>query len=778
MIILLILEEILSMRQKENEISAVDNSILMEPSFISISIPTTQTSISESFPKDLATNKSMSFLQTCQFSRSKTPKKMILQKKISGKMRINQLEKQVMDLTNQLLFNDTTSLLALSEKHLPPSVYFIVKMYIDFKNKRKLDYRYNNELKQLALTIYFLGPKVYTFLKKILLLPNPCILKRVTQHFQLMPGLNDFLFNFINFKTKNFKPDDLECILCAGEMTLKTNLYYLIKNDEIIGFNQTKNIKTYEPTKHALVLMIRGINVNWKLPIAYFLVSNSCTGLELQDIIFSTISKLFNIGINVKAFVTDMGPNFFKFAEDVNVSPTRPFFLINDKKIIYIFDPPHILKATRNIFFQHVFKCGNELFDTKCLKLFFNQDRNSNPRAAPKLTNAHIFPNAAEKMRFDLAAQVFSHSVASGMSYYLANNNLPSISKPTIQFIDNMDKLFDIFNSTEKPNLKIHNRPFKKTNEQLTHLMLMSNFFKTLKVISKKNGKDVTNQMKFINGWLISISGLILLWDTINSNKTKNYVLYTNRINQDCLKNLFCTFRQQTSNNTYPTPIQFIHGFKKLFCLNYFKHSNNVNYIKDLDTILTQISTTSIENINTLFPNKTTFNMKKPNLQVSTVDYQTLSLPDQNYFSYICGYLMNKCLSRHTCDICLKYARTQNNLEPSFLLSYYKSYSNKKNSTIENPTMLHNDFYNYIFEMETLFIKLFPTLSVEIGVGEKIKFQINNIPFNHPCILFESQYLINLFVRFRIYTAIKFLNRHMVSEKKIKNRKLCILEHL
>lgn len=47
-----------------------------------------------------------------------------------------------------------------------------------------------------------------------------------------------------------------------------------------------------------------------------------------------------------------MGPNFSKFSKDVNVSSTQPFFFVNDKIIVYLFDPPHILKASRNMFFQ------------------------------------------------------------------------------------------------------------------------------------------------------------------------------------------------------------------------------------------------------------------------------------------------------------------------------------------------------------------------------------------------------------------------------------------
>ncbi|KAL4089028.1 hypothetical protein QTP88_024106 [Uroleucon formosanum] len=116
------------------------------------------------------------------------------------------------------------------------------------KESERVQAEYSNEIKQLALSIYFLGPRVYNLL-------------RITSKYEIDPGLNDFLFNFVSFKISSFKPEALDCILCADEMALKTNLFY-----------------NYEPAKYALVLMLRGINENWKQPIAYFHVSSSCTG--------------------------------------------------------------------------------------------------------------------------------------------------------------------------------------------------------------------------------------------------------------------------------------------------------------------------------------------------------------------------------------------------------------------------------------------------------------------------------------------------------------------
>lgn len=108
-------------------------------------------------------------------------------------------------------------------------------------------------------------------------------------------------------------------------MALKTSLHYNINKDEIIGLNQTNINKTFISAKYALICMIRGININWKQSIAYFLVSSSCTGYDLKDIVFSTIQKLFNIDFNIKSFVTDMSPNFVSFDNTLNASPDRPY---------------------------------------------------------------------------------------------------------------------------------------------------------------------------------------------------------------------------------------------------------------------------------------------------------------------------------------------------------------------------------------------------------------------------------------------------------------------
>ncbi|KAE9523295.1 hypothetical protein AGLY_016243 [Aphis glycines] len=408
-----------------------------------------------------------------------------------------------------------------------------------------------------------------------------------------------------------------------------------------MGLNITNNHKTYEPAKYALVLMLSGINVNWKQPIAYFLVSSSCTGYDLRDIIISTIIKIQSTSLDIKAFITDMGSNF----------------------VVYIFDPPHLLKATRNMFFQHKFKFNEDLIEKKYLMSFYNQGSTCNLRLAPKLTYPHIYPNAFQKMRVYLAAQTFSATVAASIETYLELNKLSISSKQIINFFKDMDKLFDIFNSYKRPNVKDFNRPFKNTQPQKSHLLFMEQFFTNLKVFDKNN-KDIINRMKFIKGWLVSIAGLNLRW----------------------------------------------------------------TILKNFDDILSEIPDPSNKEIqNIMFPEKSPFKFKTP-LPVGSVDstvYRDLTLPDQNSLTYVSGYLLKKCLEKHSCDVCINYAKFQQDLYKSFLFSHFKAYTKKENSTYGNLMMPHNDFYNYIHNLEFVFIHRFPILAPEIEVDSEFFQQLN-----------------------------------------------------
>jgi hypothetical protein len=67
-----------------------------------------------------------------------------------------------------------------------------------------------------------------------------------------------------------------------------------------------------------------------------------------------------------------------------------------------------------------------------------------------------------------------------------------------------MDTLFDLLNSSHTSNAKKFNRAFKGEQYQLDLLNESLQFFSDIKVVDK-TGKDVTNRMKFINSFIITM---------------------------------------------------------------------------------------------------------------------------------------------------------------------------------------------------------------------------------------------------------------------------------
>lgn len=161
--------------------------------------------------------------QTTQVLSVNTPRKRSLKAKVNElEKKCNQLEEQFKIQSIQLKqtvtsvdhFNEVCDL------HLPPNLSMIVKNYVRMSQRKPQGFRYSSQLKQMALTIYFFGPIAYRFLKNILQLPSPRTLRRVTEKVEIVPGLNDILFNCLEIKMKNLKNDAKDIVLCVDEMAI------------------------------------------------------------------------------------------------------------------------------------------------------------------------------------------------------------------------------------------------------------------------------------------------------------------------------------------------------------------------------------------------------------------------------------------------------------------------------------------------------------------------------------------------------------------------------
>lgn len=87
-----------------------------------------------------------------------------------------------------------------------------------------------------------------------------------------------------------------------------------------------------------------------------------------------------------------MGSNFMmQLSMKLGVEPEHPVFTVMDKEIIYLFDTPHIVKATRNNLLRNVVSFDDKKTSWSFIEYFYEQDKKLTYRCAPKLTDSYIY---------------------------------------------------------------------------------------------------------------------------------------------------------------------------------------------------------------------------------------------------------------------------------------------------------------------------------------------------------------------------------------------------
>ena len=163
---------------------------------------------------------------------------------------------------------------------------------------------------------------------------------------------------------------------------------------------------------------------------------------------------------------------------------------------------------------------------------------------APKLTDKHIYLPAFSTMKVSLTAQVLSHSVAAGINTWVNLKFLPVDASITAEFLGTFDQLFNTFNSSAHGSSQKYCIPFNNTG----HRTFLQSCLKFLPKIKTETGKS----LPCLNGWQISINALFGLWSELEK-RGFNYLL-TNRLNQDCIENLFSILRGKRGFRDNPNP--------------------------------------------------------------------------------------------------------------------------------------------------------------------------------------------------------------------------------
>ena len=237
--------------------------------------------------------------------------------------------------------------LSVMETILPTKIVKLIESQISpHSAKNRHGRRYSDETKSFALSLYHLSGKSYKMVSKLLCLPSKSSIFKWISRMPNCTGLTQPSIDVIATKVEAMSSTAKMCVISMDEMSLKSHLFYECSKDKVIGLEGLGDeITSNKLATSAIVLMARGIIENWKQPIAYYFVNESCSSDTVKEKLTDAITKLENIGLNVLGVVSNIGSNFDKFVRKMGTTPANSWFMHNGKKIFFIFDTPHIIKA-------------------------------------------------------------------------------------------------------------------------------------------------------------------------------------------------------------------------------------------------------------------------------------------------------------------------------------------------------------------------------------------------------------------------------------------------
>ena len=376
---------------------------------------------------------------------------------------------------------------------------------------------------------------------------------------QIYPGFNPHTLEALKKKVGGMMEEQRLCAITLDEMAIKEGVTYNPQLDHVEGYEDFGSLgRSRFIANHALVIMVRGLKLKWKQTLGYFLSSGPVKATMQKDLLLQAIEKVEEVGLKPKIVIADQGSNNRSmFETHLGVTVTAPYFHINESKYFVMYDPPHLLKNVRNNLKKHGFFVGDDEVevDWQYIVWFHQQDCKLPIRTAPKLKRKHIKLPPFASLRVKYAAQVLSHSVAAGMSAFIALGALPQEAQPTADFLDKFDQLFNCFNS--KCSTSAAPLRYALSAESKHHAFLVDTL-SWLKTVRSKGERA----LPCLDGWKMAIVCLLMLWADLHQDGTK--YLLTNRLNQDCLENLFSVIRGKGGQRDNPEPLQFRTAFRQV----------------------------------------------------------------------------------------------------------------------------------------------------------------------------------------------------------------------
>lgn len=520
---------------------------------------------------------------------------------------------------------------------------------------------YSPEVKKFAVTLNYLSSSAYEYVRTTLGLPHPGTLRKWQSSIDCNPGFLDQSLDCAGRLAK--ESGEQLCSLIFDEMSLRTEVgwsdsQHCFTGHVDFGGGPVENTVA----SHAMMLLAVSLSGRWKAPIGYFLTDH-INSTQLGHIIADALQATGDRGLIVKAIVGDGLKANMKAAAilgfDLNATNPKchinhPHSSMQEEKVWYVCDPPHMLKLTRNLLADRNIiykKCDDgtcQSISWKYIKELHNLQSQDSLYLANKLSNKHIdFRNV--KMKVSVAAQTLSSSVATALDHLRDDLHLPAFqgSRPTCEFIRYIDELFDRLNA-KNPFAKGHKAALSRDNQDK-----WQEFFKKVKTyllsLLDRDGKPLyaSQRGQAIVGFIVTATSAEgLAKDVIESGRLKYLLPY--KFSQDHLEMLFSKIRRRGGWNNNPTAEQFRHALRILLQQNEIKAPASGNTIQLDDT--EEISVARTPKPMTSFTTETEFVIEAENLEramhFADNEWQTSCLV------YTAGFICRRLLKKIKCIDC------------------------------------------------------------------------------------------------------------------------------
>lgn len=289
------------------------------------------------------------------------------------------------------------------------------------------------------------------------------------------------------------------------------------------------------------------------------------------------------------------------------------------------------------------------------IKEAWKEDQNSlTLKAMPRITKSHTQPNSFEKMRVNLAFQLFSEEVLKGLFFYKEHlNKTFRAVQPTEELVKLMEKLIFVMTSRT---------PSKGLRPNSPSAQFLDNF---IEFLAEWEQHAAEHGGGFLSpgtacGLRVTLKSTLSLLCYLSSSLGLKYLLTAN-LSQDKMENVFGIVRQSFGCNDHPSPEQFLIIINSLSFYSLARSPKNGNSPEEVVTALLGPSDLGREksaHISAVMDEI----LDDDNLERAEYVLRTQGLldhksciekhSDSRLVFYIAGYVVRKSLKRSSCLAC------------------------------------------------------------------------------------------------------------------------------